>query len=526
MGNWKRPALALVFGVWLGTWLRLMPYLDSPHSSILTVPDAPASIRGLGIATVTAASRPPPSWEREHSRRRVEEMNAELWHFLDALVTRMNESSGDVMSKWNSVADDLQEYHVAMSRELSGLRHVDGDEEWRVAESRQLGDLVRRRLDFLQNPRNCSQARLLSCSVDVSCGLGCQLHHATFCLLVAYASRRTLVMPTVPFPWLFYFQPLSSCTTIEGPIVDWGAQPELMESAHAIRLPDNAVDLSPHPAFLPPAIPADLAPRLTAFHGAPNVWWLGQFMRYVTRPTAALAQHINVTAQSLGFKTPVVGVHVRRGDKITELEAAFHSLDEYMGHVKNYFRHVNESEHRVFLATDDSNLMQEAQERYRHYSIVSNTNASGAVPSARNSIRGFLGIITDIVFLSHSHYLVCTFSSNVGRAAYALMQTKHGDAAHLFRSLDDSFYFHGQSKQYTRATANHTARDATELSFQEGDRLQVLGNHWNGLSMAIHVATGLRGLFPSIKAVTDVVVEEMPTYPEVDENWQMQGVIV
>ena len=59
--------------------------------------------------------------------------------------------------------------------------------------------------------------------------------------------------------------------------------------------------------YLPPAIPADLAPRLTRLHGHPIVWWVGQFLKYLLRPQPELMQDIQDTQNKLGFVSPIVG---------------------------------------------------------------------------------------------------------------------------------------------------------------------------------------------------------------------------
>ncbi len=38
--------------------------------------------------------------------------------------------------------------------------------------------------------------------------------------------------------------------------------------------------LSPRPPYLPLAIPRDLSDRMIRLHGDPQVWWIGQFMKY------------------------------------------------------------------------------------------------------------------------------------------------------------------------------------------------------------------------------------------------------
>lgn len=60
----------------------------------------------------------------------------------------------------------------------------------------------------------------------------------------------------------------------------------------------------------------------------------------------------------------LVRVHVRRTDKVGT-EAAFHPIEEYMVHVEEQFqllaRRVHVDKKRVYLATDDPSLLQEAK---------------------------------------------------------------------------------------------------------------------------------------------------------------------
>lgn len=65
--------------------------------------------------------------------------------------------------------------------------------------------------------------------------------------------------------------------------------------------------LHPRPPYLPLAIPKDLSQRLIRLHGDPSVWWIGQFVKYLTRPQEHLQEDIEKAKQSLGFKKPIVG---------------------------------------------------------------------------------------------------------------------------------------------------------------------------------------------------------------------------
>lgn len=126
-------------------------------------------------------------------------------------------------------------------------------------------------------------------------------------------------------------------------------------------------------------------------------------------------------------------------------EAAFHPIEEYMIHVEEQFqllaRRVHVDKKRVYLATDDPSLLQEAKNksvsvsvcafdhnyligtcrcapvppRYPEYEFISDNSISWSAGLhnryTENSLRG---VILDIHFLSQTDFLVCTFSSQVG----------------------------------------------------------------------------------------------------------------
>jgi len=60
-------------------------------------------------------------------------------------------------------------------------------------------------------------------------------------------------------------------------------------------------------------------------------------------------------------------IHVRRTDKVGA-EAAFHSIDEYMAHVEDYYKTLEKRQHfdqrRVYIATDDASVIDEAKRKY------------------------------------------------------------------------------------------------------------------------------------------------------------------
>jgi hypothetical protein len=48
----------------------------------------------------------------------------------------------------------------------------------------------------------------------------------------------------------------------------------------------------------------------------PIAWWIGQFLKFVLKPQPETKDLIENSIKKLGFKKPIVGVHVRRTDKV------------------------------------------------------------------------------------------------------------------------------------------------------------------------------------------------------------------
>lgn len=153
---------------------------------------------------------------------------------------------------------------------------------------------------------------------------------------------------------------LETCTTSDGLThANWGNG---HYNTQVLDLP--IIDsLNPRPPQLPLAIPEDLAPRLTRLHGEPIVWWVGQFLKFLLRFQSETQAIIDAGVEKLGFKKPIVGVHIRRTDKVGT-EAALHTVEEYMKWVDDYYQQLEMIEpveqRRVFLASDDPKVFKQS----------------------------------------------------------------------------------------------------------------------------------------------------------------------
>lgn len=201
-------------------------------------------------------------------------------------------------------------------------------------------------------------------------------------------------------------------------------------------------------------------------------------------------------------------------------EADFHSIDEYMTYVEDYYLtlEINGTTipRRIFLASDDAKVITEARQKYPQYEVIGDAEVARlAAVSTRYTDNALNGIILDIYLLAQSDYLVCTFSSQVCRVAYEIMQTFYPDASDRFKSLDDIYYYGGQNAHNQVAVIGHKPRNLDEIELEVGDLVGVAGNHWNGMSKGKNRRTNQVGLFPSFKVMDRIETAKLPLYPNV-----------
>merc|ERR1719342_382330 len=469
-----------------------------------------------------AASPAQPSSAYEEARRKAARDTRELWNFVRVRLEDVGKENSKLEKKLNGMISELETREQAVLVDLEQLRASDGFDEWREGESKALSALVQARLHYLQNPEDCSSAKKLVCNLNKGCGYGCQIHHAIYCFLVAYGTERTLILKSKG--WRYnkkgfqdVFLPMSdTCTDHEGSSRSgWPGK----ESTQVIELP--IVDsVNPRPPFLPPAVPADLIDRISRLHGDPIVWWVSQFLKYMLRPQPHLKEMLDNTDQNFNFEHPIVGVHIRRTDKVGT-EAAYHPVEEYMKHVLDWFRNQKltqpDIKTRVYVASDEPRVLSKCRKKYPDVEFLGDQDvAKSAAVSSRYSDSSLRGVIQDIHLLSLTDYLVCTFSSQVCRIAYEIMQQYHADASNRFKSLDDIWYYGGQDEHQQEAIFSHKAVHQGEIELRVGDVLGVAGNHWDGSNKGRNHRNNKIGLYPEYKTRERLRVVNFPTYDKVE----------
>ena len=148
----------------------------------------------------------------------------ELWSYSREEVKPQSGSSQNKLKR-------LKELYQELRLDLDKMQNVgDGMEsvfqtDWHCSQrnvSLELTQLMERRINYLQNPQNCTQAKKIVCHLTKTCGFGCQLHHVAYCFIMAYATERTLVLDSSNWHyslkgWSAAFLPLSdTCVEARG----------------------------------------------------------------------------------------------------------------------------------------------------------------------------------------------------------------------------------------------------------------------------------------------------------------------
>ena len=75
-----------------------------------------------------------------------------------------------------------------------------------------------------------------------------------------------------------------------------------------IKLPSiDTIGSNKKPSFLPMAVPSDIIDKLKTFHGYPFVWFIGQFLHYLMRPSQQLKQYLDERRAHFNITHPIVG---------------------------------------------------------------------------------------------------------------------------------------------------------------------------------------------------------------------------
>jgi glycoprotein 6-alpha-L-fucosyltransferase len=374
---------------------------------------------------------------------KIESSARELQQDLRSRLMKIKENKS--FDGIDALIEDFSQNEESILANIRSLKEILKESDSMSTYAKKLTEFVQNQLHKLQNPPNCATAKKILCYTTDS-GFGYNTHHLMYCFMMAYWTGRTFVLGSQGWHyapgvgWEGAFLPLSEKCKTAGRSVVWAAD---RKNHQVILLPDiNRIN--PKPPFMPQAVPRVIADSLFKFHSNPFAWFAGQFFLYLSRPNENFKKFLEDRKKTLNITRPYVGIHVRRTDK--NKEERYHDLDEYMVQVEEWYRSYGRTnkvdKKRIFIATDEPKVIAEAKTNYTDYEVYATEDIAGSAKlESRYNLNSLFGFVSDLHILAESDYVVCTYTSNVGRLLYEFMQTFHVDGSKKCYSLEPKEYF-------------------------------------------------------------------------------------
>ncbi len=369
------------------------------------------------------------------------------------------------------VRQHLEDMAIEAEARVAHMDTLSGQAEIRRLRLIELAEKLQKDIYAAQNPPDCSKAQFLVTPILFDmCGFGCQVHSAAFALHRSLAMNRTLFL--LNKEWYDMFMPLTSCPFP-------GNGPNVITQSPLYQPPIVG-------PYSTPGLTREWATNLKELHDHPYAWFRGNLLRFILRFRPSTFSDELFDRLANVRKHPIVGLHVRRTDKI--LEASIFPVDQYMPHVGFFFKKL-QLEHQlrignrsaklsetVYMASDEENVFTVAQTRFPQYTYIRSPITT--IPKNRTSKEGMEAILTEIFELANCDYVVCTFSSNVCRIVFELMLTKmdtKGDRSGDVHSIDKMYYTHKERKRTWRVM-----HDIPSTNLTLGSLVTIVQNFWNG----------------------------------------------
>ena len=382
--------------------------------------------------------------------------------------------------------------------------------QYKLNQLKLISKQIQTKINDLQNPTcDCysktekSQNRKLKkfiCQLDIDVGFASGIHEILFCFVYGFFTRKTVILnfkwnkyimndsPTIldrlslngyREKWDDIFMTLSRCQKQQHLInqqqenknvndvngnknqntIDKHNETDGVDVDHqipqVINMPNDVLSRS-----LINYLPKEFGEKLMKLTETPNAWFHSQFIGYIMRPSKRLSRFLDQFKQKTKFHNPIVGIQVRRTDKISHGEAMYHRLDDYMLFVQDFYDKIslktktssniktsNQSNHRlVYIASDDPSILSQFKLQYPNYKFISSSSMTSKSNSSASGVSGASGtsssflsskyffksesfelffkrytneslwaLLIDVYLLAQTDHLVCTFSSAVSR---------------------------------------------------------------------------------------------------------------
>lgn len=417
--------------------------------------DSPLLSYGLMKTPATFQTRNPEDLPRPRFNRdvfdstmlsRIEDRYAAMLYKLQATVIDLRNFQVHRLRTLSKDGDNglatlskSREFLRSMELDIENIKELGGMNRSIASNMLKLQSYVQERIHKLQNPGDCKRSPKLRCLLDNPHGVAAGIHDVLWCFVAGLRMGRTVILDSSQWHYTPGKEWEATFLPIAGPSCSDAGTNNSIEKGYP------GYDSAPKERSQILDLPSTIVEPLVGNHGNPYAWWYGQIVNYAFRLQDSTRQKIEELKAAKGYAHPIVGVHIRQTDK--SREAAYHSVEEYMSHVEEYYAKLSLTapvkEKRVFVATDEPKVVNEIRKKFPDYLVVHNNASSSQAHNlgARKKSSSLFGMISDIHLLAESDFLVCTMSSGFCRVAYELMQARHPDASLMAASLDVDYFY-------------------------------------------------------------------------------------
>ncbi|XP_012558955.2 alpha-(1,6)-fucosyltransferase [Hydra vulgaris] len=307
---------------------------------------------------------------------------------------------------------------------------------------------IRHQIHSLQEEGDCERKKILLCrNVENYAGFGSNVHRYGVCMQVAYGLGRTFFIHQNEyshFDGIFqWVKPESSkCGYLKqkilaGKLNTCNAQDPScylnngydLNNTHQVIEFNTLIKRIPYPRHIPGTLPEELRKNLLYLKiEYPWLWFTSQFLSYLLlRPRLKFNEKLSALKEQINFTLPIVGFHIRHGDKLTSGEAKYINENEFVNIARTYCNEYNISKKQIYIATDDLeaiNITKNHAPDFQTTSLPHSYLTNGLGSYFQNSFPKEIieSTLVDLYLLTSTSYLVCDISSNICRLAYELKQ--------------------------------------------------------------------------------------------------------
>ena len=313
---------------------------------------------------------------------------------------------------------------------------------------KEIHQLIWQQIHTLQEKGDCEKKKVLLCrNLENYFGFGSNVHQYGVCMQIAYGLGRTFFIHQDEyshfngvFQWVkpeskkcgylknkYLFNKTNVCYAQNS--LCYLSNGYDIDNTHQVMEFNSMKEMAPYPRHIPGTLPEELNKNLLYLGiKTPWLWFTSQFLGYLLlRPNIKFDGTLKLLKKKLNFKSPIVGFHIRHGDKLTSGEAKYVNETLFVNEAENYFHQTDAPRKRVYIATDDIPALHFIRKIAPEF-VTLNLPISYLSMGLGNYFQKHFAkeiiesTLLDLHLLSSSDYLVCDVSSNLCRLSYELKQ--------------------------------------------------------------------------------------------------------